>query len=148
MPNEGGRFAIAFVRLFLNAVSAAQPIYSGSHSNLRTNGIFAHFVRNRLSSSRSFTDRRPISIDLSVNGIILTNAALDKSTCQAILGYFHHGRRLSRIRKNRIKFAIDRKSDPVSRFEAEFFPTSFLCLELKFVMKNAALSQNVNLTVT
>ena len=29
-----------------------------------------------------------------------------------------------------------------------FFPTSFLCLELKFVMKNAALSQNVNLTVT
>jgi len=85
---------------------------------------------------------------LSVNGIILTNAALDKSTCQAILGYFHHGRRLSRIRKNRIKFAINRKSDPVSRFEAEFFPTSFLCLELKFVMKNAALSQNVNLTVT
>ena len=29
-----------------------------------------------------------------------------------------------------------------------FFPTSFWCLELKFVIKNATLSQNVNLTVT
>jgi len=28
--------------------------------------------------------------------------------------------------KNLIKFAINRKSDPVSRFEAEFFPDLFL----------------------
>ena len=30
--------------------------------------VFAHFVRNRHFSSRSFTDRRPIFIDVSVNG--------------------------------------------------------------------------------
>ena len=29
--------------------------------------VFAHFVRNRHFSSRSFTDRRPIFIDVSVN---------------------------------------------------------------------------------
>ena len=52
------------------------------------------------------------------------------------------------MQKKRIKFAINRKSDPFFQFEAEFFPISFLCLELKFVMKNATLSQNVNLTVT
>ncbi|MSA21690.1 hypothetical protein GKC77_09105 [Lactobacillus ruminis] len=30
--------------------------------------IFAHFVRNRHFSIEPFTDRRPIFIDLSVNG--------------------------------------------------------------------------------
>ena len=30
--------------------------------------IFAHFVRNRLFSNKPFTDRRPIFIDVSVNG--------------------------------------------------------------------------------
>ena len=30
--------------------------------------FFAHFVRNRLFSSRSFTDRRPIFINVSVTG--------------------------------------------------------------------------------
>ena len=30
--------------------------------------VFAHFVRNRHFSSRSFTDKRPIFIDVSVNG--------------------------------------------------------------------------------
>ena len=30
--------------------------------------IFAHFVRNRHFSSRPFTDKRPIFIDVSVNG--------------------------------------------------------------------------------
>ena len=30
--------------------------------------VFAHFVRNRLFSSKPFTDRRPIFSDLSVNG--------------------------------------------------------------------------------
>ena len=66
--------------------------------------VFAHFVRNRHFSSRTFTDRRPIFIDVSV---ILPNAAPDKSARQTlsqiyrqtILGYFHHGRRLSCIHK-------------------------------------------------
>ena len=35
---------------------------------LRTNGHFDHFVRKRHFSSEPFTDRRPIFIDLSVNG--------------------------------------------------------------------------------
>ncbi|RGK47197.1 hypothetical protein DXD09_04385 [Ligilactobacillus ruminis] len=30
--------------------------------------IFDHFVRNRLFWSRTFTDRKPIFIDVSVNG--------------------------------------------------------------------------------
>ena len=30
--------------------------------------IFAHFVRNRHFSSRSFTDKGPVFIDVSVNG--------------------------------------------------------------------------------
>jgi hypothetical protein len=43
--------------------------------------VFAHFVRNRLFWSRTFTDRRPIFIDVSV---ILPNAAPDKSARQTI----------------------------------------------------------------
>jgi len=43
--------------------------------------VFAHFVRNRLFWSRTFTDRRPIFIDVSV---ILPNAAHAKSARQTI----------------------------------------------------------------
>jgi len=43
--------------------------------------VFAHFVRNRLFWSRTFTDRRPFFIDLSV---ILPNAAHAKSARQTI----------------------------------------------------------------
>ena len=65
--------------------SAAQLILTRSHSNLRTKcpflmicpkrlnfygqpAVFAHFVRNRHFWSKSFTDKRSIFIDVSVNG--------------------------------------------------------------------------------
>ena len=81
--------------------------------------IFDHFVRNCHFLSRPFTDRRPIFIDVSV---ILTNAtpaqsarqALSQIYRQTILGYFHHRRQLSCMRKKRIRFAIDCKSSGFS----------------------------------
>ena len=41
--------------------------------------IFDHFVRNRHFWDRTFTDRRLIFIDVSVNAELLPNAALDRS---------------------------------------------------------------------
>ena len=97
MPNRGGRVATDFVRLFnfqciktiFSRSSTAQLIYPRFRSNLRTqagflehlsvkpgpkrlnfygqSAIFDHFVRNRHFSIVPFTDRRPISIDVSVN---------------------------------------------------------------------------------
>jgi len=80
--------------------------------------------------------------------VILTNAAPDKSARQTILGYFHHGRRSSRMQKNGSNLQSIANLIRFFNLRQSFFPISFLCLELKFVMKNAALSQNVNLTVT
>ena len=41
--------------------------WSEASEFLRTNGLFALFVRNRYFSSRLFTDNMPIFSDLSVN---------------------------------------------------------------------------------
>ena len=58
--------------------SAAQPIYPGSPQIYGQTGIFAHFVRNRLFWSRTFTDRRPIFIDVSVTVRQILRADLQK----------------------------------------------------------------------
>ena len=67
IPNEGGRFSIEFVRYFLNAV-----LLNLSGQNLMQiygqKLLLGSFVRNRLFSSRPFTDSVPFFIDLSVNG--------------------------------------------------------------------------------
>ena len=51
-----------------------------------------------------------------------TRQALSQIYRQTIFGYFHHGRRSSCIKKNRIRFAIDYKSPGFFRFETSFFP--------------------------
>ena len=70
--------------------------------------IFDHFVRKRHFSIEPFTDRRPIFIDVSVNDSDFSKySALSVSTpshqsklpIRFASGYFHHGRRLSCIRK-------------------------------------------------
>ena len=81
--------------------------------------IFDHSVRNRHFSSRPFTDRRPIFIDMSVNGSafskcsahsVSTPSHQSKLPTRLASAYFHHGRRSSCIRKKRIRFSIDCKS--------------------------------------
>ncbi|TGJ60709.1 hypothetical protein E4M16_07290 [Ligilactobacillus ruminis] len=59
--------------------------------------MFDHFVRNRHFSSKSFTDRRPIFIDVSVNGKdfcqmqrLISHQALSQIYRQTIFAYFHH----------------------------------------------------------
>ncbi|MBD9205413.1 MAG: hypothetical protein EGQ27_04360 [Lactobacillus ruminis] len=78
--------------------------------------VFDHFVRNLHFWSRPFTDRRPIFIDVSVNGTPdeSVSQALSQIYRQTILGYFHHRRQLSCMRKKRIRFAIDCKSSGFS----------------------------------
>ena len=44
--------------------------------------IFDHFVRNRLFSSRLFTDKEPIFIDVSVNGRAFAKCGADKSAAK------------------------------------------------------------------
>ena len=70
--------------------------------------IFDHFVRNRHFSIKPFTDRRPIFIDMSVNGSdfskysahsVSTPSHQSKLPIRFASGYFHHGRQLSCIRK-------------------------------------------------
>ena len=77
--------------------------------------IFDHFVRNRHFSSRPFTDRRPIFIDISVNGSdfskcsahsVSTPSHQSKLPTRFASAYFHHGRRSSCIRKKTGWFAI------------------------------------------
>ena len=77
--------------------------------------IFDHFVRNCLFSGRPFTDRRPIFIDMSVNGSdfvkysvhsVSTPSHKSKLPTRFASGYFHYGRRLSCIRKKTGWFAI------------------------------------------
>ena len=80
--------------------------------------VFAHFVRNRLFWSRTFTDRRPIFIDVSV---ILPNAAPDKSARQTISiteGDYHA---CAKIWSNLQSVA----SHPFFQFATEFFPAAF-----------------------
>ena len=81
--------------------------------------IFNHFVRNRHFSSRPFTDRNPIFIDVSVNGSdfskysahsVSTPSHQSKLPIRFASGYLHHGRRLSCIQKKRIRSAINCKS--------------------------------------
>ena len=81
--------------------------------------IFDHFIRNSHFLSRPFTDRRPIFIDMSVNGSafskcsahsVSTSSHQSKLPTRFASAYFHHGRRSSCIRKKRIKFSIDCKS--------------------------------------
>ena len=50
---------------------------------------------------------------------------LGKFTAKLFLAIFIITGKLSCIRKNRIKFAIDCKSDPFFQFETEFFSNSF-----------------------
>ena len=85
--------------------------------------IFDHFVRNRHFSIKPFTDRRPIFIDMSVNGSdfskysahsVSTPSHQSKLPIRFASGYFHHGRRLSCIRK---------KQDDL-QFETWFFSAS------------------------
>ena len=40
----------------------------GSETSDGQTAVSDHFVRNRLFSSKPFTDRRPILLDVSVNG--------------------------------------------------------------------------------
>ena len=77
--------------------------------------IFDHFVRNRHFLIEPFTDRRPIFIDMSVNGSdfskysahsVSTPSHQSKLPIRFASGYFHHGRRLSCIRKKAGWFAI------------------------------------------
>ena len=91
--------------------------------------IFDHSVRNCLFSSRPFTDRRPIFIDMSVNGSafskcsahsVSTPSHQSKLPTRFASAYFHHGRRSSCIRKKRIRFSIDCKSS-CFQFETYFF---------------------------
>ena len=80
--------------------------------------VFAHFVRNRLFWSRTFTDRRPIFIDVSV---ILPNAAPDKSARQTISiteGDYHA---CAKIGSNLQSVA----NHPFFQFATEFFPAAF-----------------------
>jgi len=72
--------------------------------------IFDHFVRNCLFWSKTFTDIKPIFIDVSV---ILPNAVPDKSARQAISGYFHNSKRHAC------------KTDQFFQFATEFFPAAF-----------------------
>ena len=46
---------------------------------LRTTAVFDHFVRNLHFWSRSFTDKRPVFIDVSVNGSDFAKCRPDKS---------------------------------------------------------------------
>ncbi|MFZ2931135.1 MAG: hypothetical protein WA046_08680, partial [Blautia wexlerae] len=73
--------------------------------------IFDHFVRNRHFSIKPFTDRRPIFIDMSVNGSdfskysahsVSTPSHQSKLPIRFASGYFHHGRQSSRMQKNRM----------------------------------------------
>ena len=122
MPNEGGQFAIAFVRLFLNAVLLNQSIQDFTQIYGQT-AIFDHFVRNRLFWSRTFTDRRPIFIDVSV---ILPNAAHDKSARQTISiveGDYHACAKIGQIcnRLHTVRFIDLRQIFSQSLFEAIVF---------------------------
>ena len=85
--------------------------------------IFDHSVRKRHFSIETFTDRRPIFIDVSVNGSdfskysahsVSTPSHQSKLPIRFASGYFHHGRRLSCIRK---------KQDDL-QFETWFFSAS------------------------
>ena len=67
--------------------------------------VFDHFVRNRHFSSRLFTDKLPIFIDVSVNGSDFAKCSARQIIAPRIcrqprLGYFRHSRSLSCIRKN------------------------------------------------
>ena len=67
--------------------------------------VFAHFVRNRHFSSRPFTDKAPIFIDVSVNDSDFAKCSARQNIAPRIcrqtrLGYFRHSRSLSCIRKN------------------------------------------------
>ena len=87
-----------FVRKFL---AIMMEIYGQSR-------FFGAFVRNRHFSIKPFTDRRPIFIDMSVNGSdfskysahsVSTPSHQSKLPIRFASGYFHHGRQLSCIRK-------------------------------------------------
>ena len=92
--------------------------------------IFDHFVRNRHFLIEPFTDRRPIFIDMSVNDsdfskysahLVSTPSHQSKLPIRFASGYFHHGRRLSCIRKKAGWFAINCKSSCFSIWDMFFF---------------------------
>ena len=92
--------------------------------------IFDHFVRNRHFLIEPFTDRRPIFIDMSVNDSdfskysahsVSTPSHQSKLPIRFASGYFHHGRRLSCIRKKAGWFAINCKSSCFSIWDMFFF---------------------------
>jgi len=68
----------------------------------------------------------PVTAELLQNAVLAKSArhALSQIYFQTIFDYFHHGRRSSYIRKNRIRFAIDCKSSGFL-IEAEFFHSLF-----------------------
>ena len=82
--------------------------------------IFDHFVRNRHFSSKPFTDRRPIVIEVSVNGRDVAKCS-GAPSFQSNLSpnYFwlfpSWGRRLSCIRKKPVSFAINCKASVFPR---------------------------------
>ena len=90
-------------RLFLENLSVKprpKPLKSYGQT-----AVFAHFVRNRHFSSRPFTDKAPIFIDVSVNDSDFAKYSARQNIAPRIcrqtrLGYFRHSRSLSCIRKN------------------------------------------------
>ena len=95
--------------------------------------IFDHFVRNRHFLIEPFTDRRPIFIDMSVNDSdfskysahsVSTPSHQSKLPIRFASGYFHHGRRLSCIRKKAGWFAINCKSSCFSIWDMVFSASS------------------------
>ena len=106
--------------------------------------IFDHFVRNHYFWSRSFTDRRPIFIDLSVNG---------RSFCQMQCSLNQHTKLSVKfnaklfwvisIIEGNCHVCAKNGSDlqlianhPVFRFETEFFPVSFRLDIIKNEVRN------------
>ena len=94
--------------------------------------IFDHFVRKRHFSIEPFTDRRSIFIDVSVNGSdfskysahsVSTPSHQSKLPIRFASGYFHHGRRLSCIRKKQDDLQLI-ANHPVFQFETCFFSAS------------------------
>ena len=91
--------------------------------------FFDHFVRNRHFLIVPFTDRRPIFIDMSVNGSdfskysahsVSTPSHQSKLPIRFASGYFHYGRRLSYIRKKQDDLQLI-ANHPVFQFETWFF---------------------------
>ena len=100
--------------------------------------VFDHFVRNRHFSSRPFTDRGPIFIDLSVNGsdfVKYSTRSISAPSSQSNLlpnyfGLFPSWKcKASCIQKNRIRLQLI-ANHPVFQFETEFFPGLFLHFQI------------------